>query len=99
MAASLSDQLGAMAIIDGLRHRRMLVDELLDLPRRREEAAQRIREYYAAQNVDVDEALIEQGVSAYFDRRLEFEPAERGKWESRAAAAYIRSQRGAAAQD
>lgn len=99
MAAPLSDQLGAMALIDQLRHRRMLVGELLDLPKRREEVTQRIREYYAAQNIAVDDALIEQGVRAYFEHRLEFEPAARGKWESRAAAAYIRSQRSAAAPD
>lgn len=99
MAASLSDQLGAMAIIDGLRHRRMLVDELLDLPKRREEVAQRIREYYAAQNIAVDDALIEQGVRAYFEHRLEFEPAAPGKWERRAAATYIRSQRSGTAPD
>eukprot|EP01034_Spumella_vulgaris_P038708 gene38708-47807_t len=64
-----------MSIIDELRHQQMMVAEHLDLPRRRADVEQRIRAYYAAQNIPVDDALIAQGVRAYVDGRLEFRPA------------------------
>lgn len=79
MAGALSEQLGAMSIIDDLRHQQMVVAEHLDLPRRRADVEQRIRDYYAAHNIPVDDALIAQGVRAYFDGRLEFRPAAPGK--------------------
>ncbi|CAN7612858.1 DUF6384 family protein [Pseudoduganella sp. LjRoot289] len=90
MAGALSEQLGAMALIDELRHRQMVVSEQLDLPRRRAEVGQRIRDYYAAQNIAVDEELIGQGVRAYFDGRLRFVPATPGMLAGLLARAYVR---------
>ncbi|UMR31506.1 DUF6384 family protein [Massilia sp. MB5] len=87
----LSESLGAMALIDELRHRQMAVNELLDLPMRRQEVAAHVRQYYAAQNIAVDDALIEQGVRAFFEHRLEFDPGERGTWRRRFAESYIGS--------
>lgn len=77
-AVSLREQMGAMALIDEMRHKQMIVQEHLDLPKRREEVARRIREYYESQNIAVDEALVEQGVRTYFEGRLVYEapPAE-----------------------
>lgn len=85
----LSESLGAMALIDELRHRQMAVNELLDLPRRRQEVAEHVRQYYVSQNIVVDDALIEQGVRAFFEHRLEFDPGERGTWRRRFAESYI----------
>jgi len=93
MAGSLSEQLGAMAIIDELRHRQMVVDEHLDLPRRREEVAARIREYYAANRLAVDDELIAEGVRAYFAQRLEFEPGPGDPAEREKALQYVAAQR------
>jgi hypothetical protein len=93
MAGALSEQLGAMSIIDDLRHQQMVVAEHLDLPRRRAEAEQRIRAYYAAQNIAVDDALIAQGVRAYFDGRLEFRPAAPGKLAGLLSRLYTRRSR------
>lgn len=75
-SVALSDQLGAMALVDELRHRESLIDELIDLPRRREEVTQKLREHYARSNMAVKAELIEEGVRAYFDRRLRFELPE-----------------------
>ncbi|ROL74540.1 DUF6384 family protein [Pseudomonas vranovensis] len=69
----LSEQLGAMAFVDELRHQQMQVQEHLDLPKRRAEVAARIRTYYQNHNIAFDEALIEQGVREFFARRLMFE--------------------------
>lgn len=85
----LREQMGAMALIDEMRHRQMVVQEYLDLPRRREEVARRIREYYRSQNIAVDDALVEQGVRTYFDKRLSYEAPASGKLSSLLARIYI----------
>lgn len=72
----LSEQLGAMAVVDQLRHQQMQVQEHLNLPQRRAEVAERIRTYYQVQGITYDDALIEQGVRAFFVRRLAFEAPE-----------------------
>ena len=82
---SLSDQLGALALIDDLRHRNMVVQEHLDMPQRRAEVVKRIRDYYAGRNLVVDDATIEQGVKAYFECRLAFEAPELGPNQARLA--------------
>lgn len=73
----LSEQLGAMAVVDQLRHQQMQVQEHLNLPQRRAEVASRIRSYYQSHGIAFDDALIEQGVRDFFARRLSFEaPAQ-----------------------
>lgn len=72
----LADHVGAMALVDDLRHQQNIIDELIDLPRRREEVARMLREHYTRQNIPVLDSLIEAGVRAYFDRRLRFEAPE-----------------------
>lgn len=88
-AVSLSDQMGAMALIDEMRHKKMIVQEHLDLPKRREEVTRRIREYYSSQNIEVDDALVEQGVRAYFDGRLVYEAPPTGHFTKTLAHLYI----------
>lgn len=85
----LQEQMGAMALIDEMRHRQMIVQEHLDLPRRREEVARRIREYYRSQNIEVDDTLVEQGVRTFFDKRLSYEAPPAGKLSSLLARIYI----------
>ena len=86
---SLREQLGALAVIDDMRHRDMMVQEHLDLPKRRAEVILRVREFYATRGVDVDDATIEQGVKAYFDRRLTFEAPGLTPMQERLARWYI----------
>jgi Family of unknown function (DUF6384) len=74
----LRDQMGAMALIDEMRHRQMIVQEHLDLPKRREEIARRVREYYQSQNISVSDELVVQGVRAYFEGRLTYEAPRTG---------------------
>ncbi|MEN5237814.1 MULTISPECIES: DUF6384 family protein [Pseudomonas] len=70
---SLSEQMGAMALVDDLRQQQRQVQEHLALPRRRAEVAERIRGYYQRQGIACDDKLIEQGVREFFARRLVFE--------------------------
>lgn len=74
----LSEQLGAMAVVDQLRHQQMQVQEHLNLPQRRAEVASRIRSYYQSHGIAYDDALIEQGVRDFFARRLSFEAPPQG---------------------
>lgn len=69
----LSEQMGAMALVDELRHRRMEIEEHLDLPRREAEVAERIRSYYKSQGIACDDLLVAQGVREFFTHRLVFE--------------------------
>jgi|RhiMetStandDraft_4_1073278.scaffolds.fasta_scaffold05433_3 hypothetical protein len=70
---SLTDQMGAMALVDELRHQQKQVQEHLDLPRRRADIAGHIRAYYQSNNLEFDDELIEQGVHQFFAHRLMFE--------------------------
>ncbi|WP_194792478.1 DUF6384 family protein [Pseudomonas sp. UFMG81] len=70
---SLSEQMGAMALVDELRLQQRQVREHLDLPRRRAEVAERIRGYYQRQGIACDDTLIDQGVREFFAHRLVFE--------------------------
>ncbi|VEB97208.1 Uncharacterised protein [Cedecea lapagei] len=69
----LSDQLGAMAIIDALHARQIAVDEHLDLPLLRQKISQRIRDYYQQQGTPVNDELIEEGVKNWFTHRLSYQ--------------------------
>lgn len=86
---SLTEQIGAMALIDELRHRQLVVQEHLNLPERRKEVAGRIREFYQSKKMAVDDALVEQGVRAYFDRRLSFEAPTLGPLPNILSKVYI----------
>ncbi|WP_369987882.1 DUF6384 family protein [Pseudomonas xanthosomatis] len=79
MSVSLSDQIGAMALVDQLRHREMEIQEHLDLPKRRAEVAERIRTYYQNNRIPFDDSQIAEGVQQYFSRRLMFEAPPMGR--------------------
>lgn len=85
----LRDQMGAMALIDEMRHQQIIVQEHLDMPRRREEVARRIREYYQSQNIAVNDELVEQGVRSYFEKRLTYEAPPAGRLAGLLARIYI----------
>lgn len=85
----LRDQMGAIALIDEMRHQQMIVQEHLDLPKRREEVARRIRAYYQSQNISVNDELVEQGVRSYFEGRLTFEAPRAGALPGLLARLYI----------
>ncbi|NIF47040.1 hypothetical protein F3J28_04560 [Enterobacter sp. Ap-1006] len=69
----LSDQLGAMAIIDALHAQQIAVDEHLDLPLLRQKISQRIRDYYQQSGMAVNDELIEEGVKTWFKHRLSYQ--------------------------
>ncbi|MEE1890645.1 DUF6384 family protein [Pseudomonas carassii] len=73
MSIPLSERIGAMGLVDQLRHREMAIQEHLDLPRRRAEVAEGIRTYYQSHGIAFDEATVEEGVRQFFARRLEFQ--------------------------
>lgn len=86
---TFSEQMGAIALIDSMRHRALRVSEHLDVAARAEEAKKRIRSFYEQQRIAVDDNLVDAGVQQYFDRRLTFEPHRLGRWGSMAAKAFV----------
>ena len=74
----LSEQLGAMALVDQLRHQQMEIDENLSMPQRRTAVAARIREYYQNNGIAFTDAQIDQGVREFFDKRLTFDAPPQG---------------------
>ena len=89
MATTLTEQMGAMSIIDSLRHQEMVVKEHLNLPARREDVARRIRDYYQSKNIEVADDLVDQGVRDYFSKRLAFEAPLPGPIAALVARIYI----------
>ncbi|WP_178125926.1 DUF6384 family protein [Pseudomonas sp. Fl5BN2] len=87
---SLSEQMGAMALVDELRHSQTEIQKHLDLPQHRKAVAERIREFYKAKGVEVEDALVEQGVRNYFATRLTYEAPTLRWWETRLADTFIR---------
>lgn len=90
MSVTLADQMGAMALIDDMRHREMVVQEHLNLPAIRQEVAQRIREYYASKAIEVDPAIVDKGVRDFFARRLCYESAPPSPLAAGVAQIFIR---------
>lgn len=87
---SLEDQLGAMSVIDALRHQQRVVRDLVDLPQRRREVAARLQAYYAQKGIDVDQDTIDSGVRTYFAKRLEFTAPQTSRFQDAWARAYIK---------
>lgn len=76
-----ADQMGAMALVDELRHRQMEIREHLDIHRREAEVAERIRAYYRSQGIECDDDLVAQGVREFFNQRLVFEAPPMTFWQ------------------
>ena len=68
----------AMDVVDTLRHRRLLVDRELEAEDRRERLVERLREIYAAQGIDVNDAVLFQGVMAMEEDRFAYTPPANG---------------------
>lgn len=88
-APTLQDQLGAMALVDDLRHQRIQLQEHMSIAARRELVATRLREYYAAKNIPLEDDLIERGVAEYFSKRFVYEPYALSGWKKRIADLYV----------
>jgi hypothetical protein len=92
----------AMDVVDTLRHQQALVDAELDDDRRQQEFTARVQAIYRSQGIDVDEAVIHEGVRALRENRFVYTPperslqvrlaevyVERGKWSRRAAVVLV----------
>ncbi|WP_140919680.1 DUF6384 family protein [Limnobaculum xujianqingii] len=69
----LSDQLGAMAIIDDLYQQQIALEEQLNPAGLRRKIAEKIKEYYQSRGMNIQDELIEQGVNEWFSDRLRFQ--------------------------
>ncbi|WP_248800479.1 DUF6384 family protein [Pseudomonas sp. MWU13-2105] len=91
---SLSEQMGAMALIDELRFSQAELQKQLDLPKHRLRVAEQIREFYRAKGIEVEDALVEEGVRNFFANRLTYQaPVRIGRLARLLARAYITRRR------
>lgn len=75
--APLEDLMVAMDVVDTLRHREKLVTRELDAEGRRERLIEHLREIYAAQGIEVTDAVLEEGVRALEEDRFAYTPPKR----------------------
>ncbi|WP_392552382.1 DUF6384 family protein [Orbus wheelerorum] len=73
----LSDQLGAMAIIDELYQKQQLLLEHLDRDKLRSSLTEKIKNYYQTKGLTIDDKTINDGVDLWFDSRLRFSTPKR----------------------
>ncbi|MFW2365444.1 MAG: DUF6384 family protein [Desulforhopalus sp.] len=73
----LEDLMVAMDVVDTLRHREKLVARELDAEGRRERLIEHLREIYAAQGIEVTDAVLEEGVQALEEDRFSYDPPEK----------------------
>ena len=68
----LSEQLGAMAIIDELYQKQQLLLEHLNYDALRSNLAENIKNYYQVKGQIVNDEIIEKGINLWFSQRLQF---------------------------
>lgn len=86
----LSDQLGAMAIIDELYQKQQLLLEHLDRDKLRSNLKESIKSYYQAKGQIVDNQIIEEGINRWFDHRLRFNAPKRSWFQHLLVRCYIK---------
>lgn len=74
--APLEELMLSMDVVDTLRHQQELVDRELNAEARREQLMTRMRDIYAAQGIEVSDAVLLEGVRALEEERFEFKPPE-----------------------
>ncbi len=64
----------AMDVVDTLRRKSRLVEQELDVAGREQDLKQRLRKIYAAQGIEVTDAILEEGVRALKEDRFVYKP-------------------------
>ena len=75
-AHPLDDVMLAMDVVDTLRRKRRLVDRELDEAGREEDLKERLRKIYAAQGIEVSDAVLDEGVKALKEDRFVYKPPQ-----------------------
>lgn len=101
-AVPLDDVMLAMDVVDTLRHADKLVARELDADTRRQQLAEKLKEIYHQQGIEVSDAVIAEGVAALAEQRFVYTPpragigvtlarlyVRRGKWGPWAAAIVL----------
>ncbi len=90
--APLEDLMLSMDVVDTLRHQQELVDRELDAEGRRERLIARLREIYAAQGIEVTDAVLAEGVRALEEDRFRYDPPV-DSWSVKLARLYVSRER------
>lgn len=85
----LSDQLGAMAIIDELYQKQQLLLEHLDRETLHRNLQRDIKSYYQTQGLPINDETIEKGIKLWFDKRLRFNAPSHSRFQDLLIYCYI----------
>lgn len=85
----LSDQLGAMAIIDELYQKQQLLLEHLDRETLHHNLQRDIKSYYQTQGLPINDETIEEGIKLWFDKRLQFNAPSHSRFQYLLIYCYI----------
>lgn len=85
----LSDQLGAMAIIDELYQQQQVIFQHLDQASLRNKVAEKIKDYYQSKGLPVSDDVINEGVKLWFEKRLKFTVPNTSWWQNLLATCYV----------
>lgn len=77
-APNLTELLASMDRVDQARTKEDLIAEALNLPDRKAALAQKLRDTYAQQGIEVTDEAIRQGVDAHYAGRHAFQPLSKG---------------------
>jgi hypothetical protein len=89
---SLSEVMLAMDVVDTLRHQQLLIDRELNAEDRDRRLLERLREIYAAQGIEVPDAVLQEGVAALKENRFAYS-APPPSLQTRLATLYVRRDR------
>ncbi len=85
----LTDVMLAMDVVDTLRHEEALIERAMNADAREKLLTERVRKAYAAQGIDVTDAMIAEGVKALKKRQYVYE-SPTGGFRSRLLRAWVR---------
>jgi len=85
---SLDDIMLAMDVVDTLRHRELVLSKELGGDERKSALIARLKEIYAAQGIEVPDAILADGVQALEEKRFVYDPPT-DSFQIRLARAYI----------
>jgi hypothetical protein len=84
----LSDVLLAMDVVDTLRHEEVVLQRELGRDERDVELVEKVKKMYAAQGIEVSDAVVAEGVAALREERFVYRPPEPG-FQHRLAKLYV----------
>lgn len=80
--------MAAMDVVDTIRHQQSIAEREFDGENRRERLLARLKELYAAQGIEVSDAVLLEGIDALEEERFKYQPVEKS-WQTKLANIWV----------